>query len=146
MVWQPQRRRGGIALILLDTNVILRRIFEPAKLGRQTHQLLDQAWAVPDVAVSAITFWEVAMLHDKGRIAFTADVGLWRQELLAAGLREIPLDGVIGVTAGNLSYPKGDPADRIIIATALHGGHQLATADRHILNWPGPLNRIPAAD
>ena len=146
MVWQPQRHRGGVALIVLDTHVILRRIFEPAKLGRQTHQLLDQAWATRSVAVSAITFWEIAMLHDKSRIAFTADVGLWRQELLAAGLGEIPVDGIIGVTAGNLSYPKGDPSDRLIIATAIVGGHQLATSDRDILNWPGSLNRIPAAD
>ena len=99
-----------------------------------------------NVAVSAITFWEVAMLHDKGRIAFTADVEIWRRELLASGLVEIPVDGVIGVLAGNLPYPKGDPADRLIIATAMAGGHRLVTSDRDILDWPGPLNRIRAAD
>lgn len=115
-------------------------------MGLQTHRLLDQAWDMQNVAVSAITFWEVAMLHDKGRIAFTSDVRLWRQELLASGLGEIPVDGVIGVLAGSLSYPKGDPADRLIIATALVGDHQLVTSDRDILDWPGPLNRIRAAD
>ena len=133
-------------MILLDTHVLLRARFERHLLGRQMRQVIEQAWAAQDVAVSAITFWEVAMLHAKGRVSFAADVGLWRQGLLAAGLAEIPVDGVIGVTAGNLSYPKGDPADRIIIATAMVGGHQLATSDRDILDWPGPLNRIRAAD
>ena len=36
-----------------------------------------------------------------------------------------------------------DPADRIIVATALQG-HQLVTEDRRILAWPGPLNRLRA--
>lgn len=133
-------------MILLDTHVLLHARFERRLLGRQTRQIIEQAWAVQDVAVPAITFWEIAMLHAKGRVSFTADVGLWRQGLLSSGLGEIPVDGIIGVTAGNLSYPKGDPADRLIIATAIVGGHQLATSDRDILNWPGSLNRIPAAD
>ncbi len=39
----------------------------------------------------------------------------------------------------------GDPADRLIVATAL-GGHQLLTADQRILNWPGPLSRLDARE
>ena len=130
----------------MDTQTILWWSFEPARLGRQTRRLIDRAWAEEDAAVSTISFWETAMLHDKGRIAFTTDVGLWRQYLLDEGLREIPVDGVTAVAAGSLDYPRGDPADRLIIATAIIGGHQLVTTDRDILAWPGPLRRRRAAD
>ena len=130
----------------MDTQTILWWSFEPARLGRQTRRLIDQAWAAGEAAVSTISFWETAMLHDKGRIAFTTDVGLWRQDLLDAGLREIPVDGVTAVAAGSLDYPRGDPADRLIIATAMLGGYQLVTTDRDILAWPGPLRRRRAAD
>jgi len=40
--------------------------------------------------------------------------------------------------------PIADPADRLIVATAL-GGHRLVTADRHLLDWPGALRRLDAA-
>ena len=131
---------------MLDTNVLLRFRFQQRRLGRQTLRVVEQAWEAQDVAVSAITFWETAMLYDKGRVSLTEDVALWRQELLAAGLTEIRVDGAIGVLAGSLDYPRGDPADRLIIATALAGDHQLVTLDRTILAWPGPLNRLRADD
>ena len=96
-----------------------------------------------ELAVSAITFWEVAMLRTKGRLFFPEDVELWRRELLGHGIVEIPVDGEIGIRANRLSDFHSDPADRIIVATAL-AGHQLVTADRRILGWAGNLNRLDA--
>lgn len=136
-------------MLLLDTHALLWFQFRPELLGRQARRIIDQSWANRNVAVSAITFWEVALLLKKRRLDLLqsiVDADAWRRDLLSAGLTEIPIDGAIGVLSVNIAYPYGDPADRMIIATALHGGHQLATADRHILNWPGSLNRIPAAD
>ena len=133
-------------MLMLDTHVLLWFRHDRRRLGRQTLAAIDAAWANQEVVVSVITFWEVAMLRDKGRIAFIDDVGLWRQDLLAAGLHEIPVDGPTAIAAGSLSYPRGDPADRLIIATAMVGNHQLATFDHAILAWPGPLNRHRAAD
>lgn len=63
--------------------------------------------------------------------------------MLREGLREIPVDGDIGIRATELANFHRDPADRLIVATAL-GGHQLVTADRRILDWPGPLARLRA--
>lgn len=136
-------------MLLLDTHALLWFQFQPELLGRQARRIIDQSWASRNVAVSAITFWEVALLLKKRRLDLLqsiVDAGAWRRDLLSAGLTEIPIDGAIGVLSVNIAYPYGDPADRMIIATALHGGHQLATADRQILTWPGSLNRIPAAD
>ena len=80
-----------------------------------------------------------------GRFDLLADPEAWRRELLAQGLVEIPVSGLIGVRAGLLTGLRGDPADRLIVATALEG-HQLLTADSQILEWPGKLRRIDATE
>lgn len=82
----------------------------------------------------------------KGRLDFRFDPDAWPRDLLEQGLIEIPVDGRIACRAGLIARGMhGDPADRLIVATALEG-HQLVTADRQILDWPGPLNRLPATD
>ncbi len=83
------------------------------------------------------------MLQEKGRLAFLQDIASWREELLEDGLTEISVTGTIAVRAGLLQNLHGDPADRIIIATALEG-HRLVTGDRRILDWPGNLSRLDA--
>ena len=131
--------------MLLDTQVMLWLRSGDPKLGSHARLAIDQAWRSDRVAVSAISFWEVAMLKERGRISFPEDVGLWRQEQLAQGMIEIPVDGDIGARAAQLQGLHGDPADRIIVATAL-GGHRLVTSDRRILEWSGALNRLRATD
>ena len=54
------------------------------------------------------------------------------------GLIEIPVDGEIGIRANALQDFHPDPADRIIVATALNG-RRLVTADERILDWSGDL-------
>ncbi len=128
-------------MILLDTHVLIYLLFEESRLGRQTRQIIGDAWPDNNVAVSAITFWEVAMLHEKGRMTLLRNIESWRDSLLENGLLEIAVNGQIGIRANALPNFHPDPADRIIVATALEG-HQLITADRRILEWPGPLNPL----
>ena len=85
------------------------------------------------------------MLKVRKRIDMAMDVQAWRQENLSQGLIELPVDGAIGVRAAELVDLPGDPADRLIVATALEG-HCLVTADRRILDWPGQLNRLNATE
>lgn len=132
-------------MILLDTQVMLWLRSGGPELGPHARLAIDQAWRSDGVAVSAISFWEVAMLKEKGRLNFPEDVGMWRQEQLAQGMIEIPVDGDIGARAAQLQDLHGDPADRIIVATAL-GGHRLVTSDRRILEWGGALDRLRATD
>lgn len=70
-------------------------------------------------------------------------MGEWRQLLLREGLLEIPVNGDIAIRAAKLEGLRRDPADRLIIATALEG-HQLVTADRQILDWQSSLDRLDA--
>ncbi len=132
-------------MILLDTHVLLWLLLDDSRLGDQTRQVIYTAWSESEVAVSAITFWEVAMLHEKGRIALMSDIGSWRMNLLEAGLIEFAVNGWVGIRAAGLEDFHADPADRVIVATALEG-HRLVTADRRILGWSGNLDRLNARE
>ena len=85
------------------------------------------------------------MLRARDRIAYPGEVSQWRLEMLSQGLIKIPVDGEIGIRASALPEFHPDPADRIIVATAL-GGHQLVTADERILSWRGNLSRMDARE
>ncbi|MYB48232.1 MAG: type II toxin-antitoxin system VapC family toxin [Dehalococcoidia bacterium] len=132
-------------MILLDTHVVLWQELDDRRLGPQTRRIIEDALQESMVAVSAITFWEVGMRVQKGQLDLGLDLHAWRRNLLEEGLVELVVDGDIAVTAGLLSNMHGDPADRIIVATALNG-HQLVTADRRILDWPGNLSRLDATE
>ena len=113
------------------------------RLGREANLKIREATANGDAAFSAISVWEVALLLAKSRVALSVTATQWRENLLAAGFIEIPVDGAIAARSVALTNFHDDPADRIIIATAQEG-HQLITGDRHILDWTGRLNRFPA--
>ena len=129
--------------MLLDTHVLVWLRTDASQMGREALGVVDRAWLAGEAAVSAITFWELAMLVAKGRMSLPDDVASWRRQNLRQGLTEIPVDGEIGARAGSLAGLYGDPADRIIVATAMDG-HRLVTADQRILDWDGPLQRLDA--
>lgn len=131
-------------MILLDTHVILWYEVGTDKLGSHARGLLEIGLSSQDVCMSAISFWEVGMQLRKGRLELGVALDAWRRGLLRRGLTEVPVNGRIASRAGLLPDLHGDPADRIIVATALEG-HQLVTADRRILEWPGSLSRIDAS-
>ena len=78
-------------MILLDTQVLLWLLYGDHRLGRHTRRVIDQAFADGSAAVSAISFWEVAMLHAKGRLALLTDIGSWREGLIEDGWSRFPL-------------------------------------------------------
>jgi PIN domain nuclease of toxin-antitoxin system len=131
-------------MLLLDTHVLVWMDADDAALGSQARQTIRQAWSVGEVAVSAISFWEVAMLAQRGRLQLPVPPNTWRADLLEAGVREIPLDGRVAVAAAALEGLHRDPADRFIIATALASSAVLVTADSRILDWAGELSRVDA--
>ena len=85
------------------------------------------------------------MLKAKGRISLDDDVLTWRRRQSEQGMIEIAVDGEIGIRATSLEGFHPDPADRIIVASALRG-HRLATADSRILGWNGSLDTLSAVD
>ena len=132
-------------MILLDTHVLLWFRFGHARLGRESRRAVENAWRTGQAGVSAISFWEISLLLAKRRITMLQDIGAWRQRLFRDGLQEFPVAGEIGIRATELADFHADPADRLIVATALDD-HRLVTADRRILGWLGPLSRQCAED
>ena len=131
-------------MILPDTHTLIWYMESNPRLGRESNTRIERAKRRGDAAFSAISVWEVALLLSKRRLTLDISAMEWRQNLLDAGFIEIPVDGAIAARSVALTDFHDDPADRIIIATALDG-HQLITGDRDILNWPGRLNRFPAS-
>ena len=84
------------------------------------------------------------MLVARGRLSMTVQLATWRRELLDKGLVEIPVNGAIGIAAAQLRGFHGDPADRLIAATALTMDAALATADEKILAWRSKVRRWDA--
>ena len=131
-------------MIVLDTHVLVWLDGDGAELGNRAAQLIDEEFKQDGVAVSAISFWEIAMLVAKGRVEIAKPLLGWREELLEAGLIELPVDGRLGIEGARLPDFHGDPADRLIVATALTAGCNLLTADREILGWQGALEAVDA--
>jgi len=131
-------------VIVLDTHALLWMDRDDPALGAASRRLIEDAWRAGQVAVSAISYWETAMLVQRGRIVLPLPATEWRSELLQAGLREIVLDGRIGILASHLENLHRDPADRFIIATALQNQATLVTADENVLAWPSELLRQDA--
>jgi len=126
---------GCLAVIVLDTHVLLWLISGDEKLGLKSRAFIDKALHENKVAISAITFWEVALLQQKKRIEFNQDVQEWRKELLGMGVVEIAISGELSVFSTTLEGFHADPADRFIVASAIMKHATLLTADNNILNW-----------
>lgn len=132
-------------MILLDTHALVWMDEDAPALGPKARDVVQQAWDAQQLAVSAISFWECAMLQFRGRLKFTRSPAAWRAELLSAGLIEVPLDGEIAMVAAGIESLHKDPADRFIAATAIVKGAALVTADTKLLKWKHRLQRHDAA-
>ncbi|MBI2961511.1 MAG: type II toxin-antitoxin system VapC family toxin [Betaproteobacteria bacterium] len=131
-------------MIILDTHVLAWADNDERKLGRMARMLINRHWARGEVAASAMSFWEIALLQARGRLDLPVTVDEWRGQLLAAGLIEFPVDGNVGIRAVRLGGLPNDPADRLIVATALHHDAALVSADERLLGWDHPMVRHDA--
>ncbi|OGQ10897.1 MAG: twitching motility protein PilT [Deltaproteobacteria bacterium RBG_16_71_12] len=133
-------------MILLDTHVLIWLRQGSSKLGPRSRRAIDRALAEQQLLVSAISFWETAMLADRGRLRLDMPAGEWRRALLGDGLREVAVDGRIGIEAALLTGLHGDPADRFILATGQVESAKVVTADVNMLEWHGKVKRLDARD
>lgn len=125
-------------MIVLDTHCWLWWLSDARQLSRAAKAAIRRAVAREEALVSAISVWEVAMLVARTRLELSLAVDEWvaRAESVS-GFRFVPVDNRIALRAVQLPgtfHP--DPADRIIVATALVRGAQLATKDERIRGYP----------
>jgi PIN domain nuclease of toxin-antitoxin system len=103
-----------------------------AEPHRLTSRALRAAREAEELAVASITWYELAWLAEHGRISPTRPMRSWL-EGLAEEVRTVGITAAIAATAVALprSFP-GDPADRLIYATALEYGWSLITSDQQM--------------
>jgi PIN domain nuclease of toxin-antitoxin system len=127
-----------VTTVVLDSHVVHWWSAEPARISRAATRALDEADAL---AVAAISWFELAWLAEHERIVLTIPIRSWLQQL-AARVRTVAITPAIASTAVSLpsSFP-GDPADRLIYATAIEHGWRLITKDRRLRahRHPQPL-------
>jgi PIN domain nuclease of toxin-antitoxin system len=127
-------------VIVIDTHVAV-WMSTGTTFGKRSMSIVKKALAEDRLAVSAISFWEMATLVAKGRLRALKSATEQRAKVLAAGVRELPLHGEICILAGELGSLHGDPADRFIVATAIAHDAMLVTADERLLKWRHGLRR-----
>lgn len=127
-------------MILLDTCVMIFDALTPEQLSKRAALELNKGRLAGNLACSDISLWEIAMLISKGRVKPAMPTRDFLSDLIAANrLRVLPITPEIAFLACNhaelLSH--GDPADRIIAATAFHHKASLLTSDTILLGLKG---------
>jgi PIN domain nuclease of toxin-antitoxin system len=116
-------------VIVLDTHAWFWLVASPEHLSEEGAQAIDKS---DRLGISAITCWEIAMLVEKGRIEIDRPVQRWLEDALTSTATVLlPIDPAVAALAAQLPL-HGDPADRIIVATAITSGAELLTKDQKI--------------
>ena len=125
-------------MIVLDTHAWIWWVSTPEFLSETAKSIIDEAVVERDIFISTISTWEIAMLVSRGRLKLTMSAGDWiaASEALPF-LNFVPVSNSIALKSVQLTGAlHNDPADRIIIATAVSLGAVLVTKDEKIRNYP----------
>ncbi len=121
--------------MLLDTHIWLWYSLDSECISSEL--LAEIANTKNELWLSPITVWETLLLSKKGRIVLGTDAVEWiNQTLEAFKTKEAKLNHPIAILSRDVDLPHQDPADRFLVATAIHYDLTLATADANLVNRP----------
>ena len=123
-------------MIVLDTHAWIWWVSDPAKLSQKAHAAITDATTI---GICPISCWEIATKVTQGKLTLDREIRVWMQQALARpGVTLVALSADIAITAGQLGQHgfHGDPADRLIVSSALQHGAELVTKDRNIRAFP----------
>lgn len=123
--------------LLLDTHIWLWLVQGNPSLSSQIRRFIDKASENNELYVSIISVWEIAMLEKKNRIVLESSCHTWiKNALTLTGIKLFPLTTEIAIESCHLSKNfHGDPADRILTATAKIANLVLVTRDKKIIHY-----------
>jgi PIN domain nuclease of toxin-antitoxin system len=124
--------------LLLDTHVALWLDSGDDRLRASTRALIDGCWQNGGtILLSAVTAWEIALLVDTGRIDLDVPVEAWVNRFLGRpGIEAVPLSHRAACRSYQLHHLEHrDPADRLLIATAIELACPLVTYDERIARF-----------
>jgi PIN domain nuclease of toxin-antitoxin system len=125
-------------LLLLDTHCwIWAQLGLLQNLSRAALQSIKDAEREGNLRISVISIWELAMLEQRGRVALPMNVRTWVDQALSKpGIAVTPLTPEIAIESVHLPGDlHGDPADRMLVATARVLGATLATKDAQLIQY-----------
>lgn len=124
-------------MIVLDTHALIWWISDPGKLSAKAGSAISKAKKEKSIYVSSISVWEIAMLVNKKRLKLRYEVNEWLRKIEALPfIKFLPVNNKVAVDSVLLSgKPPTDPADRIIIATAMDLDCPLISGDRKIRRY-----------
>ncbi|MCL4792492.1 MAG: type II toxin-antitoxin system VapC family toxin [Gammaproteobacteria bacterium] len=119
---------------LLDTHIWVWWLTGDPALTARERTALDSAANAGDLCLAAISLWEAQMLHARGRLSLPVPFPDWLQRAAAPPVVTVlPLDVQVVTALAKLPGSfHGDPADRLIVATARAHQLPLATHDTRI--------------
>jgi len=126
-------------MIVLDTHTLVWWVQgDLPSISSLARQAIERERAGGEILISSISAWEIGMIVARKRIRLTMDVLAWLGEIERIDkVRFVPVDNEIALSAATLpSEIHGDPADRIIVATARRYDVPLVTKDRRLLAYP----------
>ena len=120
-------------MILLDTCALIFDALTPHRLSAAALKALTQGEEDGSLACADISLWEIAMLVAKGRLDPGTDSATFcRLALDARRVRVLPITPEIAMESTRIDLPQGDPADRLIAATAKAHSTVLVTVDERL--------------
>ncbi|MDE2571396.1 MAG: type II toxin-antitoxin system VapC family toxin [bacterium] len=133
-------------MLLLDTYAAIWAATADPSLRRGARKAIADAARGGSLYLSPITAWEIATLVRRGRLELTVSPRAFVDRLFGRpGVVEAPIDREIALLAGSLPGDfRGDPADRLIVATAIVRGCRVVTRDERILAYAKRTGALPA--
>ena len=125
-------------MILLDTSTLIWWTTALEKLSKKARDVIEKEIKEGVFFVSSISIWEIYLLVKKEKVRFSVDIDTWLEKVGSSPyINFIPVDNKIAAKSVMLpDFSNKDPADRMIVATALINGATLVTSDKRILNYP----------
>ncbi len=124
-------------MICLDTHALLWWALDPDRLSARAAEVLERMEHEGGIA-SAISMWELGVKVQRGKLELGVGVEEFCRRVEASGAVElVPVDTTTWLRSLSLAWDHRDPADRVIVATALGRGVPLLTKDERIHAFGG---------
>ena len=120
-------------MIVLDTHVLVFDALKPSRLSARARMVINQADAGRELACCDISLWEIAMLIAKRLLDPGMDARQFLGDMISVRrLNVLPITPEIAVLSQSDEFSHGDPADRLIAASAVFHRARLVTSDARL--------------
>lgn len=124
-------------MIVLDTHALLWWALDPAALSKRATSICEDMERKGGFA-SSISIWELGIKVARRHLDIGIDIAELARRVVASGVVELlPVDTEVWLASLGLKWRHRDPADRVIVATALMKGLPILSKDRTIRRFKG---------